>query len=570
LKSNNFDQQTKILFILNGVRSGIPKSDIRGFLDIKYFFNCALIVQSDQLQIYSYNPFKNDFKVLQDVPTIHEIFPDKLKNLHGYRYQLLLMDQPPNFYVDPSTRRLQGTEAFFMAHLLKQQNTSLAVKNYLRYEDFIKNAEKIMDNNTELVTFNVGIKTENKNLEKVPNFQTMEFCILVPFQSSKSFLDDILSPYQAAVWIGFLATIFSSAVFWRFIHARLRGTNSTWDFLFNIFGMFLLQGPQLPRIHPLQKLMLQTFVFGTFILGTAYQSQIIDLMFAARNTMTIDSFEKLLQSDLNLAAQEELFEYYFNQGKFNQSKVMLLDLRTPESFGQFAANNTALIMRCDAVALLRKAFPKSIDRFYTLNEKIAETIDHYIFSKRNPFKNEIQHQISGYFESGLRQYWNRFYETANNIKAPTLFDFAESDFYLQFLDVRGVFFILIGGLVITLFVFILEIIHYRAKRTKIFAEFKFWKLRMKLRLRLKNNSVRSLKTFQLPQKMQRTKKTTQFKPKKLPMIFNEMRIRKVELANTILTIKLSSLDSRRKCEMKFRRSGIVAFYKKQDVIVTDL
>jgi hypothetical protein len=479
------------------------------------------------------------------------------------------MDQPPNFYVDPSTRRLQGTEAFFMAHLLKQQNTSLAVKNYLRYEDFIKNAEKIMDNNTELVTFNVGIKTENKNLEKVPNFQTMEFCILVPFQSSKSFLDDILSPYQAAVWIGFLATIFSAAVVWRFIHARLRGTNSTWDFLFNIFGMFLLQGPQLPRMHPLQKLMLQTFVFGTFILGTAYQSKIIDLMFSARNTMTIDSVESLLKSDLNLAIEGELLGYY-DQSGFAQSKVMLLNLRASKSFGEFAANNTALIMRCDMVDILRKTLPGSLAKFYTLNEKVEETIDHYTFSKRNPFKNEIKRHILSYFESGLRQYWKRYYETANNIKASTLFDFAESDFYLKFLDVRGAFFILIGGLVIALFVFILEIIHYRVKRSKIFAEFKFWKLRMKLRLRLKKNSVHSLKTFQLPQKMQRAKKTTQLKPKKSSMIFNKMRIRKVELANTILTLKFRSLDSRRMCEMKFRRSGIVAFYKKQDVIVTDL
>jgi hypothetical protein len=570
LKSNIFDQQTKILFILNGVRSGveIPQSDIRGFLDIKYFFNCALIVQSDQLQIYSYNPFNNHLMMLQDSPLIHEIFPEKLKNLHGYRYQLLLTDQQPNIFVGRISRRMQGTEAFFMVHLLRQQNASLVVKKYMRYEDFRANFEKIMENNTELVTFNVGIKSDDNNLERVPNFQAIGFCVLVPFQSAKSFLDDILSPYQSAVWVGFLITIFSAAVVWRFIHARLRRTNSTWDFLFNIFGMFLLQGPQLPRMHRLQKLMLQTFVFETFILGTAYQSQIIDLMFSARNTMTIDSVESLMKSDLNLAVQRELLGYY-DLGRFNQSKAMLLDLRASKSFGEFTANNTALIMRCDMVNVLRKTLPKTLKKFYTLKEKIEETIDHYTFSKRNPFKNEIKRHISGYFESGLRQYWKRFYETAIETPAYWL-ELQESDFYLQFLDVQGAFFILIGGLVIALFVFILEVIHYRAKRSKIFAEFKFWKLRMKLRLRLKKNSVHSLKTFQLPQRMQRTKKTTQFKPKKLIMIFNKMRTRKVELANKILTVKFSSLDSRRKCEMKFRRSGIVAFYKKQDVIVTDL
>jgi hypothetical protein len=505
--------------------------------------------------------------MLQDVHPIHEIFPDKVKNLHGYRYQLLLTDQQPYLYVEPSTKRLLGTEASFMAHLLKQQNASLVVKNYLRYEDFGANFGKIMDNNTEVVTFNVGIRSPNENLERVPNFQANNFCVLVPFQSSKSFLDDILSPYQAAVWIGLLITIFSAAVVWRFIHARLRGTNSTWDFLFNIFGMFLLQGPQLPRIHRLQKLMLQTLVFGTFILGTAYQSKIIDLMFSARNTMTIDSVESLLQSDLNLAIEGELLGS--DRSESDQSKVMRLDLRNIRSFDQFAANNTALIMRCDMVDVLRKTLPGSLKNFYTLNELIEETIDHYTFNKRNPFKNEIKRHILSYFESGLRQHWKRFYEIAIETPAYWL-ELQESDFYLKFLDVRGAFFILIGGLVFALFVFILEVIHYRVKRSKVFAEFKFWKLRMKLRLRLKKISVYSKKTFQLPQRMQRAKKTTQLKPKKLPMIFNKMRTRKVELANKILTVKFSSLDSRRKCEMKFRRSGIVAFYKKQDVIVTDL
>jgi hypothetical protein len=392
----------------------------------------------------------------------------------------------------------------------------------------------------------------------------------LPYQRKKSFLDDILGIYDNATWITFLISVICGALLWQFIYGRLRRrVNSTWDFLFNIFGMFLLQSPELARLHRLQVFLLQFFVFGTFILGTAFQSQIISLMFDARNETTVNNVDALMKSDFDIFADEHLFNH-FDKGHFDHSKLHSIEKLNAKSLTEIFKNRSALIVRCDQYFLI-KNFQRKFhigEDYYLMNGKVVETMDFYTFNKKYLFKDRFKDYLLRYSEAGLRNYWKDFVdhltESAIEINYKNS-NIDENEGYLNFEDVAGAFWILLGGLALACIVFIVELIWYRFR----FIQFKFNKIKL-IRINWKKSSLDfrvAQQTRNPPTKLGKllkmkttktfNKKNWMIKSRKCQLSQGELHVRFVIQSKKLSDEKTSFFD------MRFKRSGIVAFMRKR-------
>jgi hypothetical protein len=117
LNGQGFNSQTKFLFITFNSNRPDPEKIFKRFKILNYAVISIRYFGSDDesFKIFTYNPFSKTTSMIRDSnhPTLSEIFPDKLRNLHGHPYQLLHFKQAPYFeYKDGGV--LTGLETYFL------------------------------------------------------------------------------------------------------------------------------------------------------------------------------------------------------------------------------------------------------------------------------------------------------------------------------------------------------------------------------------------------------------------------------------------------------------------------
>lgn len=514
-------------------------------------FNYVLL---DEIYILSYNPFKNEYSILTQQNNVDEIFPDKFRNLYGYEFKLLFFNQFPQIFLGNGV--LFGYESSFLIYMSQHLDFTVSIVQDLSFMDTEQRAkifEEILESN-QAMSFNValGISPDKTMLEQITNFDSEAYCALIPIQPRKSFLDDILSPYENSVWIVCLASIFFGSCVWTLIRSRSSVfTNTTWDFVFNSLALFLLQSPELNHLRFTQKIILPFFVFVMFILGTAYQSQIISLMFSARNETSINNLKTLLSSDMKLAIESTFFSN-FDRNAIDESRITNFhELSIPDLIG-FAENRTVIITRCELALLLQSNNENAMKKFYLMEGSFFNQMHFYYFNKKCHFKNKVIDYNFRYFESGLRTFSKKFLK--QYFRIGKFNDFIDSeDYLLNFEDVWGAFVILFAGLLISLLGFILELMYYYKKRQ--ISNFNWEKNIQKKQ----KHSILCLKKHPLKQKKTRNYLKTKN---------SEMRIKKCQKTKKFLVIKCE-FQKKRKGEnrnheflLKLKKSGVIYFLKK--------
>jgi hypothetical protein len=289
-------------------------------------------------------------------------------------------------------------------------------------------------------------------------------------------------------------------------------------------------------------------------------------MFDARNETTVNNVDALMRSDFHIFADEHLFNH-FDKEHFDQSKLHTITSWDIKFLTEIFANKSAIIVRCDQMYVLnfiQRKYRIGMD-YYLMNGKVVETLDFYTFNKKYLFKDRIKDYILRYFEAGLRKYWKEADRNFFNMKHLNEFDSTEDDGYLNFADVAGAFWILLGGLTLSCLAFIVELIWHRFK----FIQFQFVKMKL-----IRINWKKSCLDFKVTQGTQKSpaKLGMPLKVKQPVKVFNKknwkIKSRKCQLSNGELHIKFviqSKKISDEKTsffDMRFKRSGIVAFMKK--------
>jgi hypothetical protein len=396
-----------------------------------------------------------------------EMFPDKLKDLHGYSYKILTYLDIPS--VTPIGDKLHGTSISLMEEMVRHQNASYHYqKNISRDEIMASNfAENLLDPNFDFCpNTRIILSTMAEKFLPIETYRTSGYCALIAQEPRISFLSYMASPFDLATWVLILlallvgATIYALMNYRRFSHS----VRSGFGFLFGMYGLFLGQGSNLFEQRSRKTAYFQTFIFFAFFFGTLYQSLIISFIFLNRNAQSIKTLEDLKNSELTIYSDQQGRALLTISGDNKEllERIKIVPTIT-KNISKILDKKSALLVPCHVTNYISVFLQRTEQStgYYKMKEQVYPYYLQYITRKTNPFAEKIREYSLGFFESGISGHLNEEYENLLRMAVdkwlgtdPSQYGDAES--YLSLDDLFGIFKILLIGYGVATFVFILE------------------------------------------------------------------------------------------------------------------
>ncbi len=413
---------------------------------------------------YSYNIFNDQVIQIKSLD-LNEAFPNKLRNLHGFSFKVLLYPEenrvlwkngqlfgPEISFLDQMTRDLSATfQISKNMSLIETSNlTNVLVELYRRDIDFCPN--------TRIIAVSAFHRIEIA----LQTFKTNAYCILIPKSQKTSFLLFMMSPFDRMTW----SLIFISIIVGMIIFSAVKSKKlvkilySGGYFLFAVYGIFLGQGPTIFKISSVKKFIFQLFVFFAFLFGAIYQSLIISFIFQNRDHQVIRSYEDLKSSNLKVVT-DGLFHYLVNHTESNGD--FMKRLIHVESIKQEEINKgkVALILSCEHINHHFDNDPNVSSVYYKVKGNIYPFYKVFMTRRSNPFTKRIQEYVSSFFESGITDYFERQFDLVQNWKVKSeQMEKNGNQIYLGFDDLYDTYYILLIGYCIASFVFVLEWLNF--------------------------------------------------------------------------------------------------------------
>ena len=425
--------------------------------------------QNDHLMVYSFNPYlKEEIYFFKDAPSdINVLFPDKLKNLYGGSYSVVIFEQHPRILTQ--NNKLQGIDINFLEIVSKHQNATFNFTNILNpnESDFIHKPYYLLDRRLVDLTLNTIFKATDTLTESINTFDVNGFCALVPKPPGLSYMYYILTPFDSLTWIMFIVSIVIFALIWRLFNLMGNGHgDSAGYFVLSVIAHFFSQSIPFRNNQTMQTIILQVCIFMTFILSNAFQSTIISLVSVPQNGTMYDSFNDMFNnSDFNYLVDPICFETFklSTEKPSFVKKMKAIDKRLSHiNFEQKASENTVFIVRCDLAEFVfytkKEQYNQNIDDFYyLLPDQINSFFESFLTSSLSPHYNKLQKYSTKVFESGIRQYWKRLKQTTNSPIDSGFMSSKNQGNLIKLKDLRGVFILLAIGLFMAGFVMIIEI-----------------------------------------------------------------------------------------------------------------
>jgi hypothetical protein len=389
-----------------------------------------------------------------------EIFNDKLRDLHGHKYKMLVHEETGiNMYQNFN----------FMELMCKVQNASLVTFAKLRLEDvkFVKKYNELMSTKKVDMTLNTATKTtiNNAPLPSVITYDEQANCAMIPIPPRTSFIDIALKPFDSWTWIALVITVGACAVVWRLFRFFYPNTgDSTWYFIFGVFAFYVGQALTFRHNRNKQVLLIQLCILVTFILGNTYQSMMTTFMTESRDGIRLKTLDELMKSDYNFYVDPIFYDLIKDSKDFPQFESKMT--KTPVflwkiNFMESAQKNIVYIFRCD----LSDAFFKNLDidagpinHYYMLPERFYKSLSSFELSDSSPYQSFLQYYSDRVFESGVKLHWRSVYTKLKEFRAEIEQRFMSGEEYLLKLeDLKGVFMIWLVCLLGCTLVFLLEV-----------------------------------------------------------------------------------------------------------------
>ena len=311
-----FDPHTKFLFI--AVNMELAKKNALNqlfFEKMPEIANIALIgMINDQLVGFSYyNSFQNFISSVDfNITNIDVVFPDKLKNLHGYKYQIVyigLWNQRLNFgNQEIKGDTLKGPDILFIKTVAEKQNASLSFK----YIETTEKAFSALDSSDTDIIINTNVVMSSLGVRKtsINTYDTDGFCAMVPMPESRFFFDFIIKPFDLWTWLFIVLTITCCTIVWKLLNLRSTvNANSSSYYIFGFIANFLGQTIPFRENRRVQKTILQLTILLTFILSTIYQSLIITSITGSYTQTKIKAIDELIEGDYKFYVDEVFIRY---------------------------------------------------------------------------------------------------------------------------------------------------------------------------------------------------------------------------------------------------------------------
>jgi hypothetical protein len=423
------------------------------------------LVSNNETHHYGYNIFNNQTYQVEMTQDISKIFPNKLRDLHGYSYRILLYPESPMSWW--KNGKIHGAKIYFLEEMLKHQNATFHFRKMLSFKEassyktisgqLSKKEFDFCPNILVLVSW-----TFHKRIS-IETYTMTGYCALIPREPPKSFIVFLISPFDAWTWILMGLSVAIRALVYKLLdHARL---SSGGQFVFGVFGLFLGQSANTFNARSRKNFYSQLFIFFAFLLGTAYLSLILTFLFQDRDVRSIKNFEDLKASDLRILT-DEYFIYMNEEAGVDEKFQKRLRAEIFRDFDNIE-RGTALVMACDLAKYVDNHHKNLSATFYLLDELIYPFHIQYNTRVSNPFKEKIQDYVLRFMESGIADYFEGKYARFLNRKDrvhQSEASFLNEKTYLDFDDFFEIYKILLIGYLAAFVAFVFEWIVYLSAR----------------------------------------------------------------------------------------------------------
>lgn len=404
--SDHFSNTAKFIFVAVDTTVKDLRNIFSFFFGLK-ILNVVIILSFDnRLSVYSYNPLAPiSLYRIDKQANIDLMFPDKLKNLHGYNYKVICFNSPPRLRV--KKQQIKSMELMFMNVVAEKMNARRTVSVIEGSRD-----EKISEaffTGAADVCLNTGMYSKSKKAKIINTYDTDGFCVLVPIPAKNSQFDFIYKPFDLCSWIWILLSMTCCAIVWHFLQ-KLSTSNSSsaGHFVFAFISNFLGQLIPFRAHHPMQKLIMQLSILMTFILGTAYQSIIVASFFDSRFGRKITTMEELIGGDYFFYA-DKIFTLQLNESEYYQRmspRITIME-KIGFDFKNLSSQNTAIILMCSLIDAFLDDTIEGYGRnagtfYYKLDEKFNSFYLKFPLARYTFFSERLQEMSLRIFESGVK------------------------------------------------------------------------------------------------------------------------------------------------------------------------
>jgi hypothetical protein len=470
MTSSYWDNMAKFIFI--STQENFQPFPVLNFLHHSGILNAiAVSDKKGELKVFTFNPFAKTYSTKlialnTKLQGIEAYFPDKLKNLQQYKYNVGANNEYPNIYMKRD-HRIFGINYNMLIAIFKHQNASMKI-----YFEAHESKEGLFLRLMALKKFDLVLKTKyylrEKETKNINTFQTNGLCAILPYPRRRSFFALVLKPFEVWTWLGIAGSAFCLSFVWYLFNKRsTHNANSAGYFFFGFIAYFLGQSVEFRNRRLLQTILIQLMILLTFIFGNLYQSELISLMGESKYGVKITSIQGMIDSTYSFLVDPALMRKSKAYGGYQQLHSKFSGIFQRDDFSrlhEISANQTGIILSCrvitsmftDAVEVFNFS-QRAIDYFYRVPEKLNTFYNYFPTAPFSPFADRLQEYFSRMFESGIRQHWSDFvsFEDMSVVKQREAE--ANEEFLLRFDDTFGAFYCLGIGLAVSLIAFLLEV-----------------------------------------------------------------------------------------------------------------
>lgn len=464
LRKNYYANSAKFILVPSEEKLVGKASVVEFFRLLKRLGISNAIIAVSNGSVWNFD-FQSNYKRIDDE---NERFdPFYKKSFKNFEYRVIVGFQVPKVFKYPDSELYRSVDLEILKIIAEKDNSTITQIVLDTRKEIFYDVFDLFVNHTADLTVLTQIMFKFEYFVKYINtYDEDAFCALVQVPERLTFLHFLLEPIDAWCWTAIILSTTACAIFWQIVS---KNVNSTLNFIFFVFGIFLGQGIPLRIDRRVLTVISQVCVLMAFVIGSTYQSLIISLMSASRNGIQFQTFDELFSSDLTFRA-----DYIFMIGINGTVASSVMDRIKSLNFASIGNNiidkKIAVIKRC-SVLHNRHGESQSLEtenNFYILPDKLMPFMEKFYLKFGSPLQDHLQRHFDFAFEAGIRQYWKNKFKSKDvlRIHRDALY-IAEEKYLLTISDIYGVFYILLSGYGMALFSLALEKTWFRKRQLKI-------------------------------------------------------------------------------------------------------
>ncbi|KAJ3663157.1 hypothetical protein Zmor_007463 [Zophobas morio] len=410
--------------------------------------NFVVVFVFDFLQIFSFNPFKNE--MLNLTRRRRNFFPNKVKNLYGHQLRVSLWaDWPLTVH---ENGEWSGDDYEMLQLVMEMVNATLAIvepPSILNYAGLIKD---VQTNNSDFcfTTFFLRQKNETpSNIECSYPHEKNEFVVLIPYDSNHIKKTTVMSIFYPSVWATFTVLLILTALVSSFSQQSIR--HFIKFFLYSFGVVIGSVFPFLQKRNLSLKVNVIVFIWNCIVFRTAFQSFLISTSMTPSSYVHIKTIPELRDSQIQIRATRTMINLIPRDYNL-QEQIVPIDLNKRQAQLKARETSAAFLInsfKAEKLIVYWKNL-KSASPFYMMQQALLPGSGTFIFQKHSPYLDTINECLQFQKQFGLSKEKTGHDKTRKTEGGVVPLSLK----HLQF-----IFSVLVWGLVVAFFVFLGEIIH---------------------------------------------------------------------------------------------------------------